>query len=61
MKTYFVINSITNGGFWDSNECRFRGILFATKYENQNDRKFLNDLKLASKGSYCIIQQIYTD
>lgn len=60
MKTYFVIASI-NGGFWDSRECSFRGILFATKYKSNNCNEILKDMELASKGTYCYIQQIYTE
>ncbi len=34
MKQYFVIETVPTQAFWDSNQKRFRGWIFATKYNN---------------------------
>lgn len=35
MKTIYVIEDITNGGFWDSHCRRFRGWLYAVKFNSE--------------------------
>ena len=37
MKIYYVIEDITNGGFWDSHYRKFRGWLFAEKFNSENE------------------------
>jgi hypothetical protein len=57
MKEIYVIESIT-GGYWDGTS-RFRGWLFAEKYDYKKGHTIERNLKLAIKSSPCKITTIY--
>ena len=35
MKEYYLIEDITGGGFWDKHYRKFRGYLYACKFESE--------------------------
>jgi len=53
----YVIESILDGGFWDDCEKRFRGYLFATKYNYASP----NHLEEAVKQAPSKITEVYEE
>lgn len=37
MESYYVIQDLTNLGYWDSSRKSFKGILFADKFKDDRD------------------------
>ena len=37
MKTYYVIEDVTGGGFWDACYRKFRGYLYTWKYDSEEE------------------------
>lgn len=57
MEEKIVIHGLTSGGYWCSSSKAFRGIIFATLYENNNSA--YDDLEDACKQDYCEVVAIY--
>jgi len=59
MKETYVIEGVSNGGFWSNGHMAFRGILFASHYESEDCQKILGDLTFATHSCMCKITKLY--
>lgn len=59
MEPKMVIRGIVSQGFWDADTESFRGIIFATYYEN--DGSWYSDLVKATKKDWCEVVEIYKE
>lgn len=54
---YYLIHDPINGGYWDNHSSSFRGIIFATKYPDEETASYFIN-KIPKYGCY-LIQKIY--